>query len=418
MVENEDFPIKTDTACQLKWSHSTIFLTKNTTSSCHRVVQHPIQDNFDFHNNPEKIIAREKMLKGEWPGLGCEHCKVIEDAGGFSDRMMHLNFPGLGPPPELQSDPFATNVTPRWVEVYFSNLCQMSCVYCSSELSSSWFNENLKFGKNLMSGRPVTSTSKNNTHAINANENAKKFFQWLDSNIHHLYNLLVLGGEPFTQPQTDELLDFLQTKKCPNLTLTLFSNLSIDYERMIKRFQKIEKLIQNKNIKQVHIVGSLDNWGKQAEYARFGLKLDLFEKNFEYLLNNTSCTLGINSAWTSLTTNTYPDLIEKINKWNGIRRVYHSLMQVDDPSFLHPKVFGPWILDQGMYRAHESFETHNDPELTNYKEYFAGIIKSIEKTTENKVLQHSMHAYLTELDRRRNTDYTKLYPELYEKIHE
>jgi hypothetical protein len=35
-MEQRYFPIKTATACQLKWNWSTLFLTTGTTSSCHR----------------------------------------------------------------------------------------------------------------------------------------------------------------------------------------------------------------------------------------------------------------------------------------------------------------------------------------------------------------------------------------------
>jgi len=410
----EEFPIKTATACQLKWSHSTVFLPTNQTASCHRVDQHDIQNNFDFHNNPEKIIARKQMLAGEWPGKGCEHCKVIEEAGGTSDRMLHLKFPGLGPPPELKHDLNATHVTPRWVEVYFSNLCNLSCTYCEEYFSSTWQTENRKFGYIDNPGKKP----KPSQYMQASEENNKKFFTWADKNIQHLYNLMILGGEPFTQPQTLDLFEFLQTKECPDLTITLFSNLSISQDKMLARVSILEQLKSAGKIKQWHIIGSLDNWGEHAEYARYGLDLSLFVKNFEYLLHNTDCTLGINSAWTSLTTSKYPDLIRKINEWNSVRRVYHSLMQIGGKPFMHPKVFGPWILEQGMYEAHDLFETHGDPELEGYKEYFAGIIKSIEQTEPDKLMQHTLHAYLAELDRRRNTNYTALWPELYEKIHE
>jgi len=414
LSEREDeFPIKTSTACQLKWSHSTVFTSTNTTSSCHRVQSDYIPDNFDFHNTPEKIAARNLMLQGKWPGKGCEHCKVIEDSGGTSDRMMHLKFHGLGAPPEFEYDTSAVNVTPRWLEIYFSNLCNLSCVYCGEIFSSTWESENKKFGPIKITGATTQG------YTQNILDNNEKMFDWLDNNIHHLFNLMVLGGEPFTQPQSDRLIEYLSTKNLPELTLTFFSNLSIDTERMKSKFEKLQNLIHN-NIKKIHIVGSLDCWGNTAEYVRNGLNLELFEKNFEYLLYNTNCGLSINTAWSSLSTKSYPQLIEKINHWNKHRRIYHSLMQVSDFSvdMLHPRVFGPWILDQGMYEAYEKFETYNDPELNAFKDYLLGIIKSIEKSKENKLGQHMLHTYLSELDRRRNNDYTKLWPELYEKIHE
>ena len=71
----ELFPIKKDPACLFKWTWSTIYLNSLRTASCHRTQLWPIDiNNFDnFHNVPEKIVAREKMLDGEWPGHGCEY---------------------------------------------------------------------------------------------------------------------------------------------------------------------------------------------------------------------------------------------------------------------------------------------------------------------------------------------------------
>ena len=79
-------------------------------------------------------------------------------------------------------------------------------------------------------------------------------FDWLDENVHHLYNLMILGGEPFTQPQGDQLLDFLETKNCPNLTLTFFSNLSVDHERMKKRFNRMQNLKDTGKLAEIHII--------------------------------------------------------------------------------------------------------------------------------------------------------------------
>ena len=48
---NNHFPIKTATACNSKWTWSTIWLNKGETSSCHRVIDHTFDiENFNFHN--------------------------------------------------------------------------------------------------------------------------------------------------------------------------------------------------------------------------------------------------------------------------------------------------------------------------------------------------------------------------------
>ena len=125
------FPIKTETACQLKWNWSTIRLYNGVTSSCHRVTGDQLTvETFDtFHNTPKKLADRRLMLDNKWPKGGCEYCKQIENVGGSSDRLFHLAIPNMSPP-ELDNNPTATSVTPRIVEIYFDNVCNMSCLYC------------------------------------------------------------------------------------------------------------------------------------------------------------------------------------------------------------------------------------------------------------------------------------------------
>jgi organic radical activating enzyme len=414
-IKQRPFPIKTETACQLKWSHSTVFLTQNRSSSCHRVQGNQIDESFDFHNTPDKISDREKMLKGEWPGRGCEHCKDIEDAGGTSDRMLHLNFPGLGAPPEvLDGDLTATKVAPRWLEIYFSNLCNLSCLYCGEHFSSSWESENKKFGHiDEAMGREAPNTN----YTQNYKDLNSKMFDWLNENVHHLYNLMILGGEPFTQPQSDQLLDFLEARHNPNLTLTFFSNLSVDHERMKKRFNRMQKLKDNGHLAEIHIFGSIDCWCPEIEYIRSGLDLELFEKNFEYLVNETDVRLGVNAAWMSLSTFTMPDLIKKINKWSTHQRpVFFSLMQAAGQRYVHPEIFGPKVLDWGYREAVELFETQGNNVKEGYKTYLEGILKKIENSEPDIEAQRQFHKYLTVLDDRRNTDYRTLFPAVYTEI--
>ena len=107
------FPIKTETACLLKWNWSSIFFQSGTSSSCHRTQKYQIDpDNFDnFHNLPDKLKARNLMLEGKWPYEGCQYCKTVEEAGGLSDRKLQLNqLENLSLiPPEVQLDNTAVN---------------------------------------------------------------------------------------------------------------------------------------------------------------------------------------------------------------------------------------------------------------------------------------------------------------------
>ena len=432
-------PLQSNLQCRLKWSHSTVFLTTNTTASCHRVKQDVIPENFDFHNTEEKVIAREKMLKDVWPGKGCEHCSVIENAGGISDRMMHSTWPHAPESAkELRDNPAQTsNLTPTELEIFFSSNCQMSCTYCGQYFSTTWEAENKKFGHidEHLYGFATDLAPENlkSDYTGNVSKLKGKLFAWLDENVQHLRELYILGGEPFTQPETFELLDFLSTKKCPELTLSINSNLSLEPKRIKKIIDQLQTLHDNGNLGAYKLIASLDCWGKEAEYVRSGLNLEWWESNFTYFMNNTDMNPSINMCWMPLTTFTMEDLIDKVNIWqeqlhkenqikenrkNGIYRMINiSMMQAAGRPCIHPAIFGPQILDWGYTEAVNKLETFGEQTLINTKKYWEGIAKSIKSSTPDKKLQKQLHNYLSELDKRRGTSYPELFPVVYDAIH-
>jgi organic radical activating enzyme len=407
------FPIKTATACQLKWSHSTVFLPTLTTASCHRVNHNKFDlESFDFHNTNEKLRDRQLMLDGKWPGHGCEHCKNIEDAGGTSDRMLHLDFPGINAPVELDSNPTAVKVTPRILEIYFSNTCNLKCVYCYPFFSSQINNENKKFGPFNKNGIKLHSRSMPEEFSAATDG----MFEWLDKNIYSLNKILVLGGEPFIQKETQRLLSFLENKQLPELDLVIFSNLTIDHDKFKSQIDKLKYLKEKSSLNQINIIGSIDCWGPAAEYVRNGVDLNLFQQNFEYVLNNTNFVLNINSAVGPLTIPSLPSLVEKINAWSRIRTVYWSLMKTGGHDYFHPTIFGSVLLDMGYRTAIDIFDPMGDPDKSSYKDYFEGIAKEIAQSKPDLELQKQLKTYLIELDRRRGTDYTETFPTIAELL--
>jgi len=404
------FPIESATACQLKWSHSTVFLTELKTASCHRVEHNTFDlDTFNFHNTAEKLRDRKLMLEGRWPGHGCEHCKNIEDANGTSDRMLHLDFHGFRAPPEVDTDLTAVNVTPRILEIYFSNTCNLKCIYCSEHFSSQINHENKTHGpfqKNGIFIPDYQQLPEEYPAALN------KMFEWLDQHIYSLDKILVLGGEPFIQKETQRFFEYIKTKELPNLDLVIFSNLTIEHEKFKDQINSLKVLESNNKLNHINIIGSIDCWDEQAEYVRNGLNLDLFDKNFNYLLHETNFILNINSTLSCLTIPSLPNLVKKINDWSSQRIVYWSLMKVAGCDYLHPTIFGDEILNLGFTQALNEYKTFDDPEKTSYLDYFRGIEKELACSLPDINKQKQLKTYLVELDRRRNTDYTVIFPEI------
>ena len=229
---NRVFPINTATSCQYKWAWSTIYLSHGATNSCHRVSGGYLDtvDFKDFHNTPAKIRDRELMLKGEWPNNDCNYCKRIEDAGGISERTGYIKNLKQSPP-ELEIDPTATRVTPTILEIYFTNVCNQSCVYCSPMFSSVIEHEVKKFGP--ISDRYFLDGTWS-THPL-YDKWKKEFWEWMHDNSTVLLDFQVLGGEPMFQAEFTECLEFFETHNNPKLNWKMFSNLKHDNKQFKKK---------------------------------------------------------------------------------------------------------------------------------------------------------------------------------------
>jgi organic radical activating enzyme len=403
---NQVFPIKTATACQLKWNWSTIFLTTEETASCHRTNHHKFDTvKFDFHNTPSKLQDRERMLQGVWPEKGCEYCRNIESAGGQSDRITNLNFPGIHAPPELDNNQTAVDVTPRILEVYFDNTCNLKCLYCGPHFSSLWDAENKRHGTFTQGNLTISDSFKKSS---NIESNKQKLYHWLEQNGKHLTVFNILGGEPFYQSELEECLNLFDQHPAPELKLQIFTNLNVKLSKLQKIIQRIQQLIDQDKLREFEITASLDCWGAPQEYVRFPLNLESWQQNFEYLLSQPWINLIVSSTVTPLTIKTLPDLLERINQWNQQRPVYHYQNSVNGPSYMFIDIFGDIFVDD--FDQALALKPETTPEQRSSKRYLKGIAQQSASQTPNVSEIIKLFDFLNEIDRRRNTNWATVFP--------
>lgn len=416
MREPVYFPIKTQSACLNKWTWSTLWLANGTTASCHRVLPHRVSlDNMqNFHNTPEKITQREQMLRGEWPQQGCDYCEKIERSGGQSDRMWHNQEVDIWTPPELSTDPTATHVTPRLVEIFVNNTCNLKCLYCDPVLSSSIQRENAAHGHFVNPLNPQHILLHNNPHAVIDQREAyvDEFFVWLDQYHHELSRLHILGGEPFLQPEMQRLIDFFRTHPSPELTLNVVSNLMVKQRNMQNYIDQLAELVQTNHLGKLHISGSIDAWGPGAEYVRNGLDLEVFESNLLYILNNPHVDdVGLYQVITCFTIIEAPALYRKILEWRKIKPdlSYYFQLNTDwNREFIQAKYWGgdPWRESIGEWL--NLMAQNQDNHLYELK----GLWNTIKEHPVDLTQIQTCHAFLDELDRRRGTNWQDIFPYL------
>ena len=412
------FPIKQGVACQLKWTWNTVRLLESTSACCHRVS--PISltpETFqNFHNHPTWIDHRNMQLEGKFPQQGCHVCEKVEKSGGMSDRLLHLSEVDIYPP-ELDVDPLAVNVTPRILEVFLNNACNLACIYCDESNSSRIQKENKKFGYAVPGVEySAVDDSKNIIRYVIPNnryqEMLSQFFTYLGNNSDNLRRLNILGGEPFYQKEFHTLINFITERNNPNLILTVFSNLMASRPVLENFVDKMKHSLASRRLRRVVITASIDCFGPEQAYVRYGIELDQWMSNFEYLLSHKWLYVNINNTITSLTIKTLPELLKYINEHRKYRSINHAFSLVDGRPHLHPEIFGSGFFDDDFEKTILLMPETSQWEL-NLKSHMKGIQQSLKAGESDYKLQKQLKLYLDEIDRRRSVSWPNTFPWLY-----
>lgn len=286
---------KSKSFCGAKWYHSSIWLWRGWTASCHHNPPHQIdreqiiQTPSALHNTSKKINERAMMQQGEKP-LDCQYCWTIEetDSTMLADRVWYSK--GI-PNAQLQSafdKPVETHVLPRYLELGFDSTCNLACSYCCPDISSSWMRD---IKQNGVYQNITTDERGHYTHAGSSGDNysygetnpyTDAFFKWWESDLHKsLKNIHITGGEPLMSGHFWKFLNWLEHN--PNksrASIAIQTNLAYDSATLAKFLDKISNIKLN-----FEISTSAESIGTKAEYVRDGLNWDQWCKNIDTLIS-------------------------------------------------------------------------------------------------------------------------------------
>lgn len=242
------------TFCPAPWTSLNIDQTGRVSPCMHcydtvgNIKQTPIQE---IIQGPVLTDIREHMARGEWH-RACKVCKLLEETTGASGRTIRYTDPTVIA--AINSNP-ADYFTLEHVVVNWSNLCNLTCVYCNPETSTAW--QSIK-------GIPIN-------HVKNEHPDLIKLAQ---KHGHTVQGLSLGGGEPLLQKG---LLDFLRCLNPDQVRVLVTTNLSID----IARNPIYNEL---RTWPAVNWQISFDNANKDKfEYVRDGAKWDKFVANIQLM---------------------------------------------------------------------------------------------------------------------------------------
>lgn len=342
------------------------------------------------------------MLQGEWPETNCAYCRTIEQEGGVSDRIRHLSIPDMSPP-ELEQDATAVTVHPTVIDVMFANTCNLGCLYCSPRLSSTINNENIKHGAFAKGGVIL------DQHPGTYRDLAPSFWRWFETGFAKLRRLHVLGGEPLLMKEFPELLDNIRKHPNAECDLNIVTNLMVSRPRLEAYIETLRQLVLDRCVRRVDISASIDCWGPQQEYVRWGIDLDHWESNFQLLLQQRWLKLNISQTITPLTIDTAADLVHRLNGWRQLRPVGHWFSDASpNPEYLKINIFGSRFLSQFDNLIAAMPDDTDENRLA--RENMRGLMLKSQSTGPDCEQIQNLLIYLDEKDRRRGTNWELLYP--------
>jgi organic radical activating enzyme len=359
--------------CLAKWLQHTLYLQTGMNHSCHhppvhKIPIHEIEKNpAALHNTQHKKKEMQMMLDGKRPS-GCDYCWRVEDMGKehFSDRVYKSNVSWSKPRTFDVLNAKTNDINPSYLEISFSNVCNLKCAYCSPDLSSKWYDEIKQHGA-------YPTTTKYNSFEV-LEEQGKKiipnreynpyvdaFWKWWPDLYPSLHTLRLTGGEPLMSKDCWSVMDKVSEDPSEELTLSINSNLSVP-DHMIDRL--IEFMLKTgPKLKEIQIFTSGESVGKQAEYARYGLEYDRWYRNCQKILDATYGKMPL--IFSFMTT---------VNILSAT--TYHKF--IEDVVSLRKK-----------YITNHIEEGNRLPMMTNYLRYPHMLaICNLNKDAKDKVLEH------------------------------
>ncbi len=273
-IPDKQLSINSDTFCLMPWIHFHMDTAGKVKACCSTSITYgQLSAKSDdrallkIWNGRSANAFRKKLLAGE-KDKRCSVCYEREAAQKSSMRTETLQKYAM-----LKNEVFAstdsdgnTSLKPYYLDLRFSNVCNLRCRTCWHGASSSWFEE-AKILRNQIGEQAIIKATTDNQLIIN------KILDFADGPV----ELYFAGGEPLLMDEHYTLLNKLILQKKNEVFLRYNTNLSII------SFRGYDICELWKQFKYVKLSVSVDALQELGGYIRKGLKWNNLIENFKFI---------------------------------------------------------------------------------------------------------------------------------------
>ena len=333
---------------------------------------------------------------------------------------------------DIKNKPYNDNVVPTYVEVNFSNVCNLKCSYCSPQFSSTWAEEIMHKGAyptvpphnhpDHFSGRrrPIPNRE--------TNPYVEAFWNWWPALYPHLKHFRMTGGEPILDRNTYRVFNYVLNFPNPDLHLDVTSNFNIDLETFSKYLDYVKNLTETTIEHFMQYVSMDTGVANHAEYIRNNLHAPTVFANVENFLwtvkKKSSLTFII--TLNNLSILGLQNLLQHILTLRQKYSIDHQRVWFDTPVLRNPDWQSLQILPreyQGLLAntiawmklhqvsEHNPYDGFKDYEIQRLERSLAWMSEELDPNVLNK-RRANFYRFFSEYDKRRNLSFIQTFPNM------
>ena len=401
--------------CVLPWIHFHAWPDKRVMPCCVADSTMPVaqidgdQSILDMMNSERYKEIREAMLDDiEVPE--CKRCFDLELMGTWTMRQSHNKRRGSDYVDYIasntQEDGALSEFEMKYMDIRFSNLCNMKCRSCGPDCSSLWAQE-FKDKR----GQEMWDEYFPNRKVVINNNDDQKFMVKLKPYLADVSEVYFAGGEIIITPEHYECLDYwIENGQADTIELNYTTNFST-----LHGYKNKDLLEYWKKFKNIQVWASLDAHGDLAECIRKGTDWEKTVANIKKLREELPhVQLGITPTISIWNIFKFPDFMDYMADNNLIDlNITPRFNLATNPWYANVMILPKHVKNRlvELYRVYQAKYGKNNHEIYNG---FKMIIYNLSVGDENKGGVLEFKQFNDELDKFRNEKFEDLVPEIKE----
>ncbi len=292
----------------------------------------------EIWNGEELRNIRMNMLQDK-PSKECRRCYELEENGMSTLRTGSIgNYAHHWDKVEATSDDgSAGDVNMAYMDIRFSNLCNLKCRSCGPQFSSSWFEDHKAIYGKL-----------NHPKILQVRDEMKSFMDELDPLLESVERVYWAGGEPLITKEHYNILDKWIAMDKRNVSMDYTTNFTQMYYKKKTAFDYWNKF------ENVRVAASLDANHARGEYLRKNMVWSEVVQNRRTMIEQ--CPHVYFELTPTVSVYNVLNLPDFHKEWIEEGLLEPSNIRINillDPTYMRLSILPPWIKSKVAERYHE-----------------------------------------------------------------